>query len=511
MKLFCTCSEDTYITNKIIGDNKSHNANVGSAGTLDLFKLWGETLYRSSGNQDEVSRILLKFDFGKIKNKISDDININSPKFNARLKLFDITAGNVTPSNFTVMVTPLSQSFLEGSGKDVGSFSNIGMSNFLTASYLGGEDVKWFVSGANAQGKLGAKNIDHIVTADLDDGSGEVNIIASQYFKTGTENLDIDITNVVSASLAGTIKDHGFRISFSGSDDSDKKSRFVKRFASRHASNPHKRPRIEISYDDSVQDNHLNFIFNHSGSLYLENMVNSSRSNILSGSALTPVVVPNCMDLKLEAAKFSYSTKVSQVTKGSDSIGVKGFYSASFAIDTFNSSNFNSSITVADKIARDGFIDFRTYWTSLDGNHVFHTGSLKIKRSNSFSGTNQQQLRIRATNLRSEYKSKENKKIRLFAIDDSIQHRSSKFKSQLKSVIIPQCHYRLVDVDTGQMVFDFDEKSDSTKVSSDSFGMFFNFDFSVATKGRSYIFEYLVIHGSDRVILRDSSSRFLVN
>ena len=94
MKLFCTCSIDTYITNKIIGDNRSHEANLGSAGTLDLFKIWGETLYRSSGSQDEVSRLLLKFDLSEIKNKVSKDVDINSPEFSARLKLFDITAGN---------------------------------------------------------------------------------------------------------------------------------------------------------------------------------------------------------------------------------------------------------------------------------------------------------------------------------------------------------------------------------------------------------------------------------
>ncbi len=513
MKLFCTCSIDTYITDKIIGDNRSENSNVGSAGTLDLFKLWGETLFRSTGSQNEVSRILVKFDLSKIKNKIKDRVDINSPSFSARLKLFDITAGNATPSNFNILASPLSQSFLEGSGRDVGSFSDIDTCNFLTASYANGGDIKWFMSGANAAGQLDSKNIDYITTADLDKPTGQniVNIAATQYFKNGTEDLDIDITTIVSASLAGRIPDHGFRIAFSGSDDSDKKSRFVKRFASRNASNPNKRPRIEISYDDSIQDNHLNFIFNHTGSLFLENVVNYSYSNILSGSSLTPVTGPNCMNLKLEAGLFSYKTSVSQVVRGSDKIATIGVYSSSFALDTFNQSQYNRNLTLSNKISRDGYVDFRTYWESLDGSYAYHTGSLRIYKNKPHSGTRVSSLRMNATNLKLEYDHSEISKIRLFAVDDSIVQQHSKSSRQLSSVILQNSHYRLVDFNTGQTIFDFDEINNSTKISSDAKGLFFDFDFSVAPRGRSYAFEYLIIEGLDRKIIRDPNTRFLVS
>ena len=60
-----TASKDTYITNKII-DNKfrAKDANVGQAGTLDLFKLSAESKLSGSSQTSpaELSRILLKFD-----------------------------------------------------------------------------------------------------------------------------------------------------------------------------------------------------------------------------------------------------------------------------------------------------------------------------------------------------------------------------------------------------------------------------------------------------------------
>ena len=45
MYLILTASSDTYITNKIIdNDYRAIDANVGRAGTIDIFKLYDESL-----------------------------------------------------------------------------------------------------------------------------------------------------------------------------------------------------------------------------------------------------------------------------------------------------------------------------------------------------------------------------------------------------------------------------------------------------------------------------------
>ena len=60
---------DTYITNKVINNKfRATDANVGQAGTLDLFKLYEEsTLPGSSSGVTEISRALIKFDLNPLR------------------------------------------------------------------------------------------------------------------------------------------------------------------------------------------------------------------------------------------------------------------------------------------------------------------------------------------------------------------------------------------------------------------------------------------------------------
>ena len=77
-----TASADTYITNKVIDNKfKATDANVGRAGTLDLFKLWDESSYISASTRitssvDELSRILIKFDYNEVSDLTSSSLDI---------------------------------------------------------------------------------------------------------------------------------------------------------------------------------------------------------------------------------------------------------------------------------------------------------------------------------------------------------------------------------------------------------------------------------------------------
>ena len=167
MIIICTASADTYITNKIInGQFRATDANVGRAGTLDLFKLYDETPLLSVTGQTELSRILVKFDLQPIFDLTGSVIDINSSSFRAYLQLFDIIGGSATPSNFNIVAYPLSQSFDEGVGRDLSAFNDLDVANFITASYTSQDNV-WFVTGANAGGLLNSSDIDYISSGNL--------------------------------------------------------------------------------------------------------------------------------------------------------------------------------------------------------------------------------------------------------------------------------------------------------------------------------------------------------
>ena len=245
MYLTLTASSDTYITNKILNNNfRVTDANTGQASTLDLFKLYAESTSGSDASPTELSRILIKFDYNRLRSLTGSTLDIGHSSFKCVLKLYDVYGGQTTPSNFKVAVFPLSRSFDEGVGRDVVTFGDLGAANFVTSSISGDTAIGWNITGANRQGLLGSDNLDIISSGNLNDGSGVVNLWGEQTFATGEEDLSLDITTVVSATLKNLIPDCGFRISYSGSQETDAKTRFVKRFASRNTLNTAIRPKI---------------------------------------------------------------------------------------------------------------------------------------------------------------------------------------------------------------------------------------------------------------------------
>ena len=513
MKIFCTSSKDTYITNKIINNSfRATDSNVGRAGTLDLFKLYDENNLNGQGNKDEISRILIKFDYSDIIPLTGSKINLNGG-FKAHLRLFDVKSGHSVPQNFNLIVAPLSQSFDEGVGRDLSSFNDLDVSNFITASISNSNVNTWFASGANAFGQLGSNNIDVVETANLNDGNGLRNITVSKYFERGTEDLNVDVTTLVSASLAGILPNHGFRISFSGTDESDSKTRFVKRFVSRHSINSLLHPKIEISFDDSLEDNTQNFYFDLTGSLFLTNAIRSEYRNLVSGSSLTPITGNNCLILKLVKDDFVFYTTASQYSNGTGTNFQTGIYKASFALNSNNDTLLKRGLKLSQLIAKDKNVTFDTYWDSLDGTVCFYTSSLNI-RTNDRDGVSmfsKNDIQLYTLNLKDSYEQSEKIRIRLFGINLNEQYKYS-FKAPLKfkSYIFEKTYYRIKDSTTNEILFDFDTDNNSTKISVDDEGMFFDFYIKILPKGRSYKFEFLVIDGDNRHILEDRGFTFMV-
>ena len=111
-------NKDTYITNRVVDGEMRLHANVGGAGSLDLFKLYG---YASDANEQpitELSRLLVKFDLEPLRKLVNaGKVSILSDAFTCKLYLHDVYGGQPTPSNFTARVYPLSASFDEGHGR----------------------------------------------------------------------------------------------------------------------------------------------------------------------------------------------------------------------------------------------------------------------------------------------------------------------------------------------------------------------------------------------------------
>lgn len=483
--------KDAYITNRVISGERRTKGNVGAAGTLDLFKLYGATTSASNPNT-ELSRLLIHFDLDSIRDLVSaGKIDIRNPSFQCRLLLKDVYGGQPTPTNFTVMIHPLSRSFDEGIGRDIVYFSDEDVCNFLTGSRTQGP---WLSEGCGTSGSVGS-SCDYVST-----------LFASQSFVTGEEDLDVDVTTLVSATLAGVIPDEGFRISLSASHETDTRTYFVKRFSSRTAYDQTNRPELIVKFDDSIQDDTQLVTFDETFTLFLFNSSRGSAANIMSGS--TVVSGSNSLILKLstEISGGWYDVAFTGSSHRVGSNNVTGVYSASVYLSSSNS-------TLRTKLNQSGSVDFIPIWGSIDGTIPYFTGSkFTVRRYQasdmSFGHT---QYVVTAYGVKADVSPDETLRVRVHLFDQqSPQVKLVRTPVEMPGVVIRNVYYSVRNVDNGNVVIPFDSTKNSTRLSSDAKGMWFDLDASSLPTDQRYVIDIKTISNGIETLYQNASSIFRV-
>ena len=228
--------KDSYVTNKIILSTRpnasaSTDANVGQAGTIDLFKLYNVTTVPSGTSGVELSRGLIHFDLNELRALTGSILDINDSSFKCYVSMKNVYGGQTVPSNYTLILYPLAKNWEEGRGNDVIGYRDLDAVNWLTAS-INPTVITWTSGGIGYGSDVTDNNADYYLSSSL---LGNVPLGFSQSFARGDEDLLIDVTTAVSAALNGDIPDYGFRLSFSGSQETDTVTRFVKRFSTKLA------------------------------------------------------------------------------------------------------------------------------------------------------------------------------------------------------------------------------------------------------------------------------------
>lgn len=511
-----TASSDSYITDKIISNKfRATDANVGRAGTLDLFKLYDESSFiesstRVTSSVSELTRLLLKFDYSNIVPLTSSSLDIRNNSFKAMLRLSEVETGAPVPRNFSVVSYPLAVKFDEGSGKSTSTFSDVGTVNFVTASVTNGSPSLWNVTGSGQGGYLGSSGIDYVTSGSI--GGEEFDFGSTQYFGEGTGDILLDVTTVVSSALANDIVNHGFRLTFSGTDESDTKTRFVKRFASRHSKNKLIVPRLLLTWDDSIHDRHLDLQFNVSSSLFLTNFSSGRPANLISDSSLTQLQGPDCITLRFVSGsgtpnETTFTVQASQHTASTTDTGMTGIYSGTFNLNEFNTTFFGKTPTKRNDI------ELKEIWSTNDLSTGFYTGSIKIRKTTrSTSGFSTRRIDVTPINAQPEYKDGTKITIRLFMRDIDADDKESAYKLPItkKSIVLDSAYYRIVDKETNTVVVPFDKERNSTKLSTDSDGMYISFLSSGLAKDRSYTIDILANDQGVERLIRLNDISFMV-
>lgn len=483
MIISLTASADTYITNKIIDNRYQTGSNVGQAGTLDLF-----TIYDKSNivNSYEKSRILINFDIERVKKMCASTIDIE--KIDAILNLKNLNIGNATPSNFTISCFPLAKSFREGNGRDVISFTDYDFSNYISSSL----NSEWSISGCDAHDIVGTPDIDYYDSIDY--GSGPISLECSQTFENGTEDLYVNVTNIIKAYVNDDIDSNGFRISFSNVEDNDQKTKFVKRFGSRHTKNASLRPQLIIKFDDSKIDNRDCLFFDELSTLRLDGHGNNLKN--IDGSS---VEGNDCIFVSLTTG--SYKT----VFTGSQefiSDFISGSYVVPVIVQTNDTAIVSGTSTLSQHILASGSITFEEKWHDPLESKMFYTGSIKINSNKVFTSTFDRCKLISRCEGPTLLDKDEFFRLRVNFYDISLYENSSKFNQQRESLKILNGHYRFRDLESGKLIFDFE---DCTTLSLDSIGNYANISSSIFQQGRTYTPEFKINYLGDYRIISDKN------
>lgn len=499
-----TSSKDTYITDKIIFGSRSLYSNVGQAASLDLYKMYNETTLSGSATPIELSRALIKFDYASLQSLTSSLLDPSGANFEVYLRLKNVYGGQTVPSNFTLQLNPLAKDWDEGIGSDIMYFKDLDATNWMTAS-SNPVMTLWTVSGASSPGNIGDV-CDYYVSGNI--GHGSQSLTVTQSFARGDEDLFMDISQMVSASIWGNLPNNGFRISFLDAQETDATTRFVKRFGARNTNSPAFRPQIYVKYDGNVVSDDSNMaMFDENNRFFIYNGPRGINQNFRSGSQ--PVTGANSLILELIASKSQIVPAVTWSQSHSQSItyytSSVTYFSTAVTASQLSFGNLKQTgsyfadvrLSPDSTASLDAFVSGNNYnqsfmllWKTLDRTVLLASGGyVKFdKFAGNGSSFDQRNYVINITNLEQFYTNKEHTRLRVFIQDWEFDFATQRLPKPSISRIFKNMYWRVIDPFTKEIIIPFDTVG--TKMSSDAYGMFYDFWFNDLEPSRVYEFEF---------------------
>jgi len=462
-------TKDNTITNSFKGDliTRATGSNTGLADVLETFVIYGQ----ASTSSIEKSRILVQFDTDQMTADRTAGLLPASGTVSYYLRLFNARHGYSLPRNYTLEVRTVSGSWDEGRGMDLDEYSDSDVSNWISASSTSG----WVSQGG-----------DFYATPAFTQSFGS----------DGTEDLEVNVSDIVEQWLAGTKANHGLLIKISGSDESSPStSLYTKKFFARSSEFFFKRPVIEARFNNAKKDKRANFFYSSSLSTAAENLNTIYFYNYHRGTLRN---IPAVGTGNVYVSVFSGSTTPTgsaltlvadgvNVTAGSPTVVTGGWvstgiYSASFAL--------TATTTPLETIF--------DVWHNGNLTTQYFTGSIEPQVLAGESSANAEQFTTQITNLKPTYTRGQTERFRVYA-------RPRNWSPTIYTVatatpvasIIDSGSYRVYRVIDDLDVIAYGTGSTQhTALSYDSEGNYFDLDTNLFEAGYSYAIKFSYYNGS---------------
>jgi hypothetical protein len=306
-------------------------------------------------------------------------------------------------------------------------------------------------------------------------------------FPTGSENLQLDVTELVEEWLKGTeIDNNGFGIMFPSSYEGASRSYYTKKFFGRGTEFYHKRPTLEARWDSSRRDDRGNFYYSSSlastadnlNTLYLYNFVRGQLRNI-------PEIGTNAIYLDLYSGS-------SDTPSGSKLLlnGLAGDNRGPATGSHVSTGIYKCDVCVtAAATPLETLIDV---WHGGDGKGTYFSGSItpKILKASRFNPNFSYVTKV--TNLRSIYRQSETARFRLYTRQkDWGPTIYTKASQAIEGEMIVSGSYRVYRVIDELDVVPYGTGSTKhTVMSYDISGSYFDLDISMLESGYAYAIEF---------------------
>jgi len=483
-----TSTQDNTITNAYQSDlvTRGTGSSMGLSDSLEVFSIYAQA--NSSSNEE--TRTLVQFPVLTTDTTTPNSLyTIQGDRVDGKipasgsvdfyLRVFNVATDQTLPRDFTLVISPVSQSWQEGYGLDMESYSDETYdgtgSNWVNA----GAHTPWIdvdnVPGVTASGGS------YLSASWMGAGStayDEFNY--TQYFTEGTEDLEVNVTGLVEQWIAGNYSNYGVGIMLTSSQASGSRSYYTKRFSARESEYFFKRPIIEARWDNSRKDNRGNFYVsssnlnaaNNLNTLYLYNYVRGQPTN-LANVGTDPIFVT--IHTSASGGEQLTTTPQQPVTGGWVETGI---YSASFALSTTASLVYDRWFS--------GNVDpsLATY---------YHTGSYSPKAFESSNVFSIPRYVTTITNLVSEFSNTDIARLRLFTrLKDWSPTIYTIASKEIENSFIEDAYWKVYrEIDNETVVAYGTGSEKHTKISYDQTGSYFDLDIRLLEPGYSYGIKFL--------------------
>ncbi len=479
-------TKDNTITNAFKSNlvTRGTGSNMGESDILEVFSIHGQAS-SSSGLSSELSRVILEFDTADVALDRSSGALPESGSVSFFLKMFNAKHGQTLPKNYTLEIKAITGSsgtdltWEEGYGLDMEGYTDV------TA---GGTGSNWVNYKANAAWST--------TGGDYANPNTDLSSSFEQYFSTGTEDLEVDVTTLVEqwlnsdGNVLGQKSNYGFGVMLSSSHETDPRSFYTKKFFARGSEFFFKRPVLEARWDSRDLDNRGNFIYSSSlatpdenlNKIFLYNYFRGQLRNIpsigtgniyvsfFSGSADDTAPSGSALELVVDGVHVTDAARNKVVTGSYYSTGI---YTASVAL--------TAATTPLETVYDVWFQGGDSIADATQATTQFHTGTIEPETIDSYNIAPSDRYVTNITNLKPEYSREETARFRVYVRQKNwsptIYNVAS---SQIENYPIESGSYRVFRVVDELDVIPYGTGSNlHTAMSYDMSGNYFDLDISM--------------------------------